>query len=229
MWVAKFRVLNKGNLFVELVKKYNLTVIYYPISYYEKRNRYYFIATGIIKGKEENKRKFLVEIKKSKNIEKTRKLELCEYEGDFFTIISSHTKNNEIDKFVRVFYDPSLIHIKPAIILKNGWEEFEVASLNRKDIEKMLEIGKRIYSLELLNIKQKKIKNFGFMSILPELTEKQKEALELALQHGYYNYPRKISLDKLSKKTKTSFSTLQAHIRKAENKIISFVINSFKG
>ena len=110
----------------------------------------------------------------------------------------------------------------------DGWEEWEIASLEKNAITDLIEAGKNIYELEVLRFYWKKIKNFGFLSILPELTEKQEKALELAFKWGYYKYPRDISAEKLAKLAKVSFSTFQAHIRKAENKIISFVIGSFK-
>ena len=79
-----------------------------------------------------------------------------------------------------------------------------------------------------MEFKKEKLKNFGFLTIFPELTKKQEEILNLALNNGYYEYPRKISLDKLTVLTKTSFSTIQEHIRKAENKILNFVIRAMK-
>ena len=53
-----------------------------------------------------------------------------------------------------------------------------------------------------------------------ELTEKQKQAIHEAIINGYYNYPRKIDLEKLSKIMKVSRVTFQEHLRKAESKLI---------
>lgn len=227
MWVAKFRGLNKDkeNKIIMLIKKYSLKMFYYPVNYYTDKNNYYFIAVGIVQGEEKNKKKFFSEFKKLKKAKKGRRVKLLEVEGDFFVAITYHTKDEEMERYINIFYDPSIIHFNPVVVYSNGWEEWEVASASRKNIERMIEIGKKLYNLKLLKIGWRKIKNFGFMTILPKLTDKQRKALELAIQHGYYEYPRRISLDKLSKIAKLSFSTLQAHIRKAENKIISFVIN----
>jgi hypothetical protein len=49
---------------------------------------------------------------------------------------------------------------------------------------------------------------------------KQREAVELAIQHGYYDYPRKVEVQELAKMAKLAFSTYQAHLRKAERKLI---------
>ena len=60
----------------------------------------------------------------------------------------------------------------------------------------------------------------------PELTEKQKQAMNLAIKQGYYNYPRKISIEQLAKLSKLSFSTFHAHLRKAEQKLLPFFFES---
>ena len=224
MWLCKFRIYDEENQFGQIVKENKVELYYYPVNYYIKENRYFFIAAGIIRG--ENKDKFFDDLKKFKSAKKGRKIELLEKEGDFFTIITSHDINEEEKKYVNLFYNPAIIHHKPIIVRKDGWEEWEIASLERKAIEDVINIGREVYELELGSFHKRKIKNFGFLTILPELTAKQENALKLALEFGYYNYPRKISLDKLAKIAKLSFSTFQAHVRKAENKILSFLIGS---
>jgi len=222
MWIAKFKIYDKNSKFRELVEKYGVVVYYYPINYYIKNKRYFFIAVGSIL---KNNNKFLTELKKFKKTKKGRKIELLEVEDDFFTIITSYAISEEEKRYVEAFYNPMIIHIKPIIFHKDGWEEWEIASMERKAIEKLIEIGEEIYELKFLKFYKRKMKNFGFLTLLPELTDKQEKSLRLALESGYYSYPRKTSLDKLAKIAKLAFSTFQAHIRKAENKIISYVIN----
>ncbi len=222
MWIAKFKIYDKNSKFRELVEKYGIVVYYYPINYYIKNKRYFFIAVGSIL---KNNNKFLTEFKKFKKTKKGRKIELLEVEDAFFTIITSYAISEEKKRYVEAFYNPMIIHIKPIIFHKDGWEEWEIASMERKAIEKLIEIGEKIYELKFLEFYKRKIKNFGFLTLLPELTDKQEKSLRLALESGYYSYPRKTSLDKLAKVAKLAFSTFQAHIRKAENKIISYVVS----
>ncbi|MEA3513972.1 MAG: helix-turn-helix domain-containing protein [Nanoarchaeota archaeon] len=226
MWLCKFKIYDEHNIFRKLVEKNKVELYYYPVNYYIKKNRYFFIVAGIIRG--DNKNKFFSDLMRLKEAKKGRKIELLEREGDFFTMISSHDIYEEEKKYVNSFYNPAIIHHKPIIFHKDGWEEWEIFSLERDAIEDIINIGKEVYDLKLLSLHKRKIKNFGFLTILPELTAKQENALKLALEFGYYNYPRKISLDKLAKIAKLSFSTFQAHVRKAENKILSFLIGSFK-
>lgn len=225
MWICKFKVRDKENLLRQLIEENKLEAYYYPINYYIKKNKYFFIAICLIKGSEENKKIFYNKLQKLKFIIKQRKIEELHREGDLLTIITSHTKNRESRKNIRIFYNPEIIQIKPIVFHKDGWEEWEIASINKKNIDKLIKTSENIYELELLKFYKGNIKNFGFLTILPDLTEKQDRALKLALEKGYYTYPRKISLDKLSKIAKLSFSTFQAHVRKAENKILSYIVS----
>ncbi len=53
------------------------------------------------------------------------------------------------------------------------------------------------------------------------LTPKQKEILEPSLKHGYYEFPKKINLNELSRKIGVSPSTLCVHLQKIESKILN--------
>lgn len=227
MWIAKFKVFDEKNKLNIILRKNKVKLYYYPVNHYTKGNRYYFIAIGILNGLDKNKQNYLRDLRKLKTAKTGRRLELLEVEGDFIVVITSHTINQETKLFVSTAYNPSLIHYQPIIWHEDGWEEWTIASAERKDIEKLIKIGEKVYDLKLLQFVQKKIKNFGFMTILPELTDKQKKAIELAMEHGYYEYPRKIELKRLAKMSKKSLSTYQAHLRKAERKLLPFVVKRF--
>ena len=228
MWILKFRALNKKNKIIELLVKLNLKANYYPINHFLKKGRYYFIAIGTIEGNEKDIDKFFKEINKLRKAKTGRRLDFIERNENFFIIITSLKASEENKKFVRIFYNPEIIHLVPEKILEGGWEEWQVASPNRKALEKIIEVGTKLYNLKVKSFYWKKIRNIGFLTILPELTEKQLNALQLALENGYYDYPRKTSLKQLAKKAGLAFSTFQAHIRKAENKIISFAVKALR-
>ncbi|OGJ21942.1 hypothetical protein A3K73_04835 [Candidatus Pacearchaeota archaeon RBG_13_36_9] len=228
MWFTKFRVFDEESVLSKIIRKNKVKVFYYPVNHYVKKGRYSFITICLIKGKEENKKSYFNDLRKLEKAIHGRRLEFLEKNEDFFIMVTSHSASQELRLYVSVAYNPALIHLKPVIWHEDGWEEFEVASTDRTDLKKLIDIGERKYNLNLLEFKDKKIKNFGFLTMFPELTDKQKNALETALNKGYYEYPRKISLDKLAKDVGLAFSTFQAHVRKAENKILKFAIDALK-
>jgi len=224
MWIAKFKVFDENSILSKILRKNKVKIYYYPINNYIKRNRYYFILIGLIEGNEENIKNYFNRLTVLKNAREGRRLEFLERENNFFTLITSHTINTENKLFVKIAYNPSLIHYKPVIWYENGWEEWEIASMERKDIEELIKIGKTKYKFKLLGLKEGKIKNLGYLTILPELTEKQKKAIELAVKNGYYEYPRKIELKKLANFSNLALSTYQAHLRKAERKLLPYLV-----
>ena len=56
--------------------------------------------------------------------------------------------------------------------------------------------------------------------ILAVLTDKQREVMIAAFRNGYYDYPKKISSQRLCRKVNISKPTLLQHMRKAEGRIL---------
>jgi len=57
-------------------------------------------------------------------------------------------------------------------------------------------------------------------------TDKQLEALTHAFKKGYYELPRMVFLENLAKEMKIHRRTYEEHLRKAEKKIMSYLIPS---
>jgi len=228
MWALKIRGFDKGNIYGSKTLKHQVSMQYYPINYYIEKSKYYFMAIGFVEGAEENINAFFKELKKDNKLSKNRRWVMkLETEGNFFICITCQNKSLEVKQFVRLFYNPKIIHLAPAVIDTRGYEERNMASINRKEIEKLIKISEKKYNAKVLSIKEMKIKNLGILSILPPLTEKQKRAYLLAVENGYYDYPRKIKLEKLAKLMKISLSTYQEHLRKAEFRLLPFISKKY--
>ena len=208
MWVAKIGLNGEKGLFGSRTKKYRVAVYGYPISFYEKAEGIYVFMAGFIYGKEKNKKAFLKDLKKS-----SRVLQL-DIKEDFVIAQIKEPKD------AKPFYNHLIIHIEPVQILENGENIWNIGSWNKKELLKFIAHVKKYYEGKLLKMMQKKISNVSVFSIQPELTKKQKKALELAVKKGYYAYPRQIGLKELAKNMNISYSTFQAHLRKAEQKIL---------
>ncbi len=61
---------------------------------------------------------------------------------------------------------------------------------------------------------------FDLQSAKQLITPKQLEIFQLACDYGYYDIPKKISIEELAEKTGLSPSTLAEHLRKAEAKLL---------
>lgn len=213
MWVARVKLNGEKALIGSRCKKFGVKWTGYPISTYRLNNSLYLYFIGFVHGPEENKKEFVKDLKKEKRIVNV------EENGGF--VIG---KLKEPVKHVPA-YHYKFIHIEPAYIQECGTESWTLGSWVKKDLIDFADLVEETHEGELLSIKMEKINDFGILSVQPKITKKQREAIELAANNGYYDYPRKITLEKLAKLMNLSFSTYQAHLRKAEQKLLPFVLN----
>ena len=218
MWIARLLVYDENGMFASRAKKFNVGIHGYMLNYYSTKNSLYYTVLAFIEGTDKLKKKFITDLKKEKNIEN------IEDEGNFIICRAKVTLDKERQYFIKLFYNPLLIQMRPYVIYTDGWEELELASFDRKHLEEILKVSEKHFNLKLKYIRKEKIANLGILSMLPKLTEKQKIAVESAISNGYYEYPRRIDVLRLAKKSNLSFSTFQEHLRKAENKLIPFAI-----
>jgi len=216
MWTAKITFDGSTALIGSKTQKHKINILVFPLSYSYEKNSIIVHITGNILGKEENIKNFVKEFKKEKRVIN------FELNDNFFIgTIKEPIKTKNM-------YNKNLIHLAPTLIDENSQEHIIIGSFNKKFLEKAIKTLKKYGKVKLNYIKEKKIKNISIIQQHPELTSKQKQAIELAIKHGYYKYPRKIELKKLAKLMKISYSTYQAHLRKAEQKLLPFFFEKIK-
>jgi predicted DNA binding protein len=219
MWVAKVKLVHKECITSQRTKKFNVTNLVYGLGTYEDKNYIYFNIIHFPRGTETNVRKFIDDVKKDK-----RMVKFEESEGMFFTLIREPKKNQHLSDF----FNPKIFYLKPDINTPTGHEIFEVASWDRKELEKFIDMTKKKMKGELLKLKEERVVDLFFPHVSAKLTNKQRMALSLANKLGYYDYPRKIDQIQLAKIMKTSKSTFQYHLRMAEKKIMPFLMGNYQ-
>jgi hypothetical protein len=211
MWVLKLKLDSSKQFMGKIAIKHQISMTGYPLSYYKDKKNLYIISAGFIFGEEKNKKAALKEFKKSPETIK------FEQEGNFIINITKQPL------FTEPVYNPEIFRPNPVIINKIGYHIWDLASFNRKALEKVLDFAEKYLGAKILKFKQEPIKNISFTKLLPDLTINQKKAMELAINKGYYDYPKKIKMEKLAKEQGISYSTYQAHLKKAESKIIPHI------
>ncbi len=212
MWVMKLKVESKNQFLGRMAMKHKVSMTGYPLSYYKDEKWIYLIQCGFMFGKEKNKKRLMSDAKKQPELVK------LELKNDFGILITKQPI------FTEPIWDPRIIRPSPTII---NWKEkkhtWELASFDKKILMKVYALAKKFLGAKMLKLKQEKISNISIVRILPKLTKKQKQALEIAINNGYYDYPKKIKMEKLAKIMGVSYSTYQAHLKKAEGKIMPSV------
>lgn len=215
MWALKFKVREEWNVYNKRTEKFNVNVYFYSQNYYIEKIYYYYVGTGIVVGN--NKDNFFRDLKKDSKVKNLT------YSNNFFVCTYKEKKSSKRAKYVYIAYNPRFVFLKPVIIDNKGWEEWEIASHKREDLEELLKIME-LFEHKVFYFKKINLKNMTIFSILPNLTEKQQMALTLAVKNDYYNYPKGSSIKELAKLMKISSSTFQFHLAKAESKIMPFLL-----
>ena len=207
MWVAKFSFDASKALIGGLAVKNKIFLHVYPFYIQERRN--HVRVSFFILLRHDRCKKFLRELKSSDNV-----------------VFCNHKDRFLIGQLVEplkysTFYHPEIIHLKPWIVDgENSVETFVVGSRKRNYLTRIADEIKHKHLGKLDYIKWREVSEFFMVNVLPKITEKQRKALELAIKHGYYDYPRKTTLKSLAEMMNLSYATYQAHLRKAEKKLL---------
>lgn len=112
-------------------------------------------------------------------------------------------------------------------IYRHGWEHYTVVAFDGDDIRALLGDLRADREIELLSktaISETQVPHSMLApasQLFDDLTDRQLAALQLALERGYYEQPRKTSLRELADQTTVARSTFEEHLRKAENKLLT--------
>lgn len=112
------------------------------------------------------------------------------------------------------------------VVAKTGYETYNLVAEDPKHIEKMLG--------ELSCIGDVKVMRLGDFDpkrdlLAPSITRKQADALKVALINNYYSWPRGATLQELANVSKVSRRSLQERLRRAESKLLPFVLKDYLG
>jgi hypothetical protein len=116
--------------------------------------------------------------------------------------------------------DLGLIHTIPTII---SLEKFTVSMMGE---QKNLSNFTEMMRTHAGTIRKMAVRRAAYQKadILAVLTDKQREVMVAAYRNGYYDYPKRISSQRLCRKVNISKPTLLQHMRKAEGRILGEIM-----
>lgn len=212
MWLAKFKIKHKNCVLTPKAVKYNVVDLVYVLNSWNDQKNYYYTELHILQGKEENKKRFVHALKKEKTVKKV------EAQGNY---IFSLNKEPLEKQYYSPVFDQRLLQPKPIVVSPDGFEYWEMACWDKKPLMEILKVP--VFKAELRFIKNIKLAEIYLPKIYPQLSSKQQEAIELAVKEGYYDYPRRIYLEKLAHIAKVKRQSYQENLRRAEKKLVPFL------
>jgi len=94
-----------------------------------------------------------------------------------------------------------------------GFEVWTIAAAKKSAVDKAVLEIERLGELQLIYIKKSSFDGYNLSSC-------QEKTIKLAVNLGYFNWPRRITIQELAERLKLSKATVAEHLRKAESKII---------
>jgi len=218
MWIAKLKIKHDDCVVGTRCKKFNIISIGVPFNSYEDDKFQYFSHFETLSGKEEDIKSFIEDLRKDKTVIN------LEIEGNAIFFLVKIPKKQVIPT---THYNPKTFFLKPVIVDTQGYEMWEIGSWKKELLnEFIINLEKENFFVKILKIENTKLTEVYFPQVMPQLTKNQKQAIELAYKHGYYDFPRKVELSELSKLAKKSLSTFREHLRKAEKKLMPDLIRN---
>ncbi len=213
MWICHLKVGHENCIYLTNSSKFNVVIAMYPLNSYTEGKYRYHTNVNILSGRKHDVEKFVEAVKKDKRC--------IEFSGSG-NVYLSYMRMESSDYHTTNYYTPKIFLLKP-IVHKEGKEDWFFGAWERDIITEMIGEFKKHFNVELLSIKQKDFTDIFIPQVMPKMTEKQKQALQLAIKEGYYDYPRRTDLVKLAKMMKVSHVTFREHLKKAESKIIPHI------
>ena len=130
------------------------------------------------------------------------------------------------ESIIQRFERHNCVHLPPTVY-RNGWEHYSAIGFDEGDVTALLaELGesREIDVLSKTSIDQRQVPHSSLISVdrlFEGLTDRQLEALRIALDAGYYDQPRGASVADLAEGTTVARATFEEHLRKAENKLVT--------
>ncbi len=210
MWLGHFKIWHKNCIYLSNATKYNVVISMYPLNSYVEGKWRFHTNVNILTGKKEDIERFIRAVKKDPRT--------MEFKGNG-NVYLSHMRFKADDYHTTNYYTPKIFLLKP-IVHKNGKEDWYFGAWDKEIINEMFHVFKKHFHIEVHSIKEEDFTDIFMPQVTPKMTEKQKQALRLAIKEGYYTFPKKIYLEDLAKRMNISRVTFEEHLRKAEAKLL---------
>jgi len=209
MWIAKIRA-RHDCIIGNRCRQFGVTTLGAPFNVFVEKGVTHSPQVQTIYGREEAVKGFIADLRKDKRVQN------LEVEGNTVFLIEFRK-----EKIPATFYNPKLIYVKPVFVDKQGFEQWEVASWKKEILAEFINgLRGAIEEMRVLKIGQTRLTDIYFPHLGPKLSEQQKRALQLALELGYYEWPKRAGLGKMAKAMGVSVQTFREHLKKAEHKIM---------
>jgi len=188
-----------------------------PVVYLERKPRKidYLLMWNVSADKPSEVDEYLSYVKRHNDTKKLTVLEKSKNQA--LILLNAYMPTSSYEKVLKSGTMPS-----SPVIAQNGLEIYNVVSPDPKGI---IKLAKELSCIG--DVKIQRIGDYRKISGTPSLTDKQKDALSVALINGYYRWPRGVGLVELARAAKISRRSMQERLRRAEAKLFPHLVKDY--
>ena len=125
----------------------------------------------------------------------------------------------------KLISDHNCVELQPTVY-REGWEWYRFLALDQRDIRKLFDALEKVGKAEVVSrtkLTRTNVRESVMVSVAKlfgGLTQKQHEAMVVALRNDYYRVPKKVTTDQIAGQLGVPRTTYEEHLRKAEGKVL---------
>lgn len=220
MWIARFKLSHKGDIFTTKTRKHRVEFFASPLARYAKGNGTLFVVAGFITGESKGVERFIAALRAD------RRVRSLDRRQNFITLLIHYSPAQIARADMDIYYDPANILLEPVHNASDGWEYWMVGSFEKPALTRLVSSAQKLHGGKLLSMTRRKIGQISLRTVAPKISRMQRKTVMTAFEEGYYAYPRRISIEDLAVLLGISYATCQEHLRKAEIALLPSVLRS---
>lgn len=211
MWVAKFD-LTHNCVLANKTTKYGVSSKNITLSRFTENGEDTFVFLSKMYGKARDINKVLAALKKDKTVK--------DFEYNVNTCVIKSTSQTMLSRY----YDNRIFFVTPNMIAEDGHENWCVGSWDKEVLSTFVHNARRISDeFELKQLANQSVDSLFLERIGPKLTPQQKHVFDIAVENGYFSWPRKTNIRRMAENANLSVSAFHEHLRKAEARLIEAI------
>lgn len=144
-------------------------------------------------------------------------------------VVQKHSYSSMRQNVNAVIEEHNCMEVQPTVY-KGGFEWYRILAFDNEDLVRLFGTLSRwadvnvVSKDNLTEYSARETMTVSIRSLLGMLTERQLKALLVALSAGYYDTPRKVRTEDISRRLNSPRTTYETHLRKAEGKVMRALV-----
>ena len=144
-------------------------------------------------------------------------------------IVQKHNYDSMKQNVNAIIEENNCMEVQPTVY-KGGYEWYKILAFDNRDLVRLFGSLSRWADIDVVSraaLNERSARDtmaVSIRSLLGALTDRQLKALLVALSAGYYNIPRRVRTEDISRKLNSPRTTYETHLRKAEGKVMRALI-----